>query len=98
MVTKRSGTDEVDQRTELIQVPDHDEEPQEEFESDQPNLKLLGELAAATGGAVNAPIGTIVGRALGTRRLDYRLEWLFIPAGMLLFLADVGLRRARLGA
>lgn len=98
MVTKRSGTDEVDQHTELIQVPDHDEQPQEEFENDQPNLKLLGELAAATGGAVNAPIGTIVGRALGTRRLNYGLEWLFIPAAMLLFLADVGLRRARLGA
>jgi Ca-activated chloride channel family protein len=96
MVTKRSGTHEVDQRTELIQVPDHDEEPQEEFESDGPNLPLLHELASATGGAVNAPIRSIVGRAAGTRRVDYPLDWLFIPAAMLLFLADVGLRRTSL--
>jgi Mg-chelatase subunit ChlD len=95
-VTKRSGTREVSEHTELIEVPDRDEEPQEEFESDRPNLPLLHELASATGGAVNAPIGSIVGRAAGTRRSDYPLDWLFIPAAMLLFLADVGLRRASL--
>jgi Ca-activated chloride channel family protein len=97
-VTKRRGTREVNQRTELIEVPDRDEQPQEEFESDQPNLTLLNALASATGGAVNAPIRSIVGRAAGSRRLDYPLDWLFIPAAMLLFLADVGIRRASLTA
>ena len=29
----------------------------------------------------------------GTRRVDHPLDWLFIPAAMLLFLTDVGLRR-----
>jgi len=97
-VTERSGTREVNQRTEVIEVPARDEEPQEEFESEQPNLKLLHQLTSATGGAVNAPIDSIVGRPMGTRRLDYSLGWFFIPAAMLFFLADVGIRRARLGA
>jgi Mg-chelatase subunit ChlD len=97
-VTKRSGSRGVSERTELIDVPDREEEPQEEFESDRPNLALLQEIAAATGGAVNAPIASVVGRATGTRRSDYPLDWLFIPAAMLLFLADVGIRRATLAA
>jgi Ca-activated chloride channel family protein len=92
-ITKRAGNREVGQRTELITMPDSDEEPQEEFEADQPNLPLLNQLATATGGAVDAPIRTIVGRKPGTRRSDHPLDWLFIPLAMLLFLADVGFRR-----
>ncbi len=92
-ITKRSGNQEAGQRTELITVPDRDEEPQEEFEADQPNLILLNELAAGTGGAVDAPVRNLVGRKPGTRRSDHPLDWLFVPAAMLLFLADVGLRR-----
>ena len=92
-ITKRSGNREAGQRTELITMPERDDEPQEEFEADQPNLPLLAQLATATGGAVDAPIRTIVGRKPGTRRSDHPLDWLFVPAAMLLFLADVGLRR-----
>ncbi len=92
-LTQRSGNRDVSQRTEVVSVPYRDEEPQEEFESDQPNLALLNELTAATGGALNAPIRTVVGRISGTRRVDHPLDWLLIPAAMLLFLADVGLRR-----
>ena len=94
-ITKRSGNREAGQRTELITMPDSDEEPQEEFEADQPNLPLLNHLSAGTGGAVDAPIRTIVGRKPGTRRSSHPLDWLFIPAAMLLFLTDVGLRRLR---
>ena len=92
-ITKRSGNREAGQRTELITMPDQDEEPQEEFEADQPNLPLLNQLAVGTGGTVDAPIRTIVGRKPGTRRSEHPLDWLFIPAAMVLFLADVGLRR-----
>jgi hypothetical protein len=95
-ITKRSGTRTVSQRTEVIAVPADNEEPQEEFESAQPNLALLNELTSATGGAVDAPIRTIVGRKTGTQRIDHPLDWLFIPAAMLLFLTDVGIRRLRL--
>jgi Ca-activated chloride channel family protein len=92
-ITKRRGNREAGQRTELVTIPEHDEEPQEEFEADHPNLALLSQLTAGTGGAVDAPLRTIVGRKAGTRRSDHPLDWLFIPAAMLLFLADVGLRR-----
>lgn len=95
-ITKRSGTRQVSQRTEVIAVPAGNEEPQEEFESAQPNLALLNDLTSATGGAVDAPIRTIVGRKTGTQRMDHPLDWLFIPAAMLLFLTDVGIRRLRL--
>ncbi len=95
-LTKRSGKQQVSERTEMIDVPDRDEEPQEESETDQPNLALLNALTSATGGAVNAPIRTLVGRKAGTRRVDHPLDWLLIPAAMLLFLGDVGVRRMRL--
>jgi Ca-activated chloride channel family protein len=95
-ITKRSGNRDVTQRTELVTVPDRDEEPQEEFEADQPNRALLNALTASTGGAVDAPVRTVVGRQPGTRRVDHPLDWLLIPAAMLLFLTDVGLRRLRL--
>ncbi len=95
-LTKRSGKQQVSERTEMIDIPDRDEEPQEESETDQPNLALLNALTSSTGGAVNAPVRTLVGRKVGTRRVDHPLDWLLIPAAMLLFLADVGIRRMRL--
>jgi Ca-activated chloride channel homolog len=92
-ITKRSGNREVNQRTQIVAVPDRDEEPQEEFAASQPNLALLERLAAATGGAVDAPLRTVVGRRPGTRRVGQPLDWLLVPLAMLLFLADVGVRR-----
>ena len=92
-VTKSSGKREANQRTEFVVVPDRDEAPQEEFETDQPNLALLNALTAGTGGALNAPIRMVVGRQLGTRRVDHALDWLLIPLAMLQFLVDVGVRR-----
>ena len=92
-ITKRNGNREVSQRTELLAVPGQDEEPQEEFEVGEPNRRLLSELTTGTGGAVDAPIRTLVARPLGTRRFDHPLDWLLIPSAMVLFLGDVGMRR-----
>ena len=92
-ITRVSGNREVAQQTEVVTVPDHDEEPQEEFESARPNLSSLHALTDPTGGAVDAPLRSLVGRKPGSRRMDYPLDWLLLPAAMLLFLADVGLRR-----
>ena len=77
----------------MITVPGADEEPQEEFEADHPNLALLQELTQPTGGAVDAPVRSLVGRKPGTRRIDHPFDWVLIPAAMLLFLADVAVRR-----
>jgi len=92
-ITRRSRNQDVNQRTDLVTVPDRDEAPQEEFAADAPNLALLNALTAGTGGALDVPIRNLVGRQPGTRRLDRPLDWLFVPAAMLLLLADVGLRR-----
>jgi len=92
-ITRVTGDREVAQQTELVTVPDRDEEPQEECASDRPNLALLHALTEPTGGAVDAPIRAIAGRKPGSRRMDYPLDWFLLPAAMLLFLADVGLRR-----
>jgi Mg-chelatase subunit ChlD len=92
-ILKRSGGRDTIQRTEFVSVPERDEAPQEEFEVEEPNLGLLSALAESTGGTVDAPIRTIVGRKPGTRRSDHPLDWLLLPAAMVLFLVDVGLRR-----
>ena len=92
-ITARSGNRDVNQRTEFVVVPAGDEAPQEEFEAGQPNRALLNELATRTGGAVDAPVRTLVGRSMGSRRVDHALDWFLIPTAMVLFLADVGLRR-----
>jgi Ca-activated chloride channel homolog len=97
-IMQRSGTQGVSQRTELVSIPDRDEEPQEEFAADEPNLPLLERLTRATGGAIGAPVRTVVGRTTGTQRVDYPLDWFLVPAAMLLFLTDVGLRRLQLQA
>jgi len=92
-ITTRLDSRDVHQRTEMITIPAADEEPQEEFEADRPNLALLQALTQPTGGAVDAPVRDIVGRKPGTRRIDHPLDWLLIPAAMLLFLAEVAVRR-----
>jgi len=92
-ITTRLGNRDVRQRTELVTIPATDEEPQEEFEVDHPNLAMLQELTQKTGGAVDAPVRSIVGRKPGTRRIDHPLDWVLIPAAMVLFLADVAVRR-----
>lgn len=94
-ITRRSRTGEVSQRTQAVTVPDADEDPQEEYESDQPNLTLLRGLASATGGMVDPAVRALVQRPLGHKRAVQPLDWLFVPTAMLLFLADVGIRRLR---
>lgn len=93
VLTTRSGNHEVNQRTEFIAVPARDAEPQEELESVTPNLPLLRALSEGSGGAVDAPVRTLVARKPGKRHVDHALDWLLIPAAMLCLLADVGLRR-----
>ena len=94
-ITRRSQAREVSQRTQTVTVPAADEEPQEEYERDQPNLALLRALASATGGMIDPPIHTLIQRPLGSKRAEQSLDWFFVPTAMLLFLGDVGLRRLR---
>jgi hypothetical protein len=92
-VMLRKGGNEYYRRTEVLQVPATDDTPHEEFATAEPNVPLLRALAAGTGGQVDAPIPAIADRVAGTRRVDHPLDWLFVPAAMLLFLTDVAVRR-----
>ena len=92
-LTRRRGGRAVTQRTQFLTVPAPGDQAQDEFEASGPNRPVLAALAAATGGAVDAPPHAVTARQPGTRRLFHPLDWLFLPAAMLLFLTDVALYR-----
>lgn len=89
----RRGTLDVTQRTEIVPFPSKDEPPQEEFATTRPNTALLEQLAQATGGKVGATVREIAAREAGERLLHAPLDTVLVPLAMLLFLADVALRR-----
>lgn len=92
LLVRRPGRP-VEQRSLQVTVPAQDADAQEEYEASGPNRALLEALAVSTGGALDAPIRTVVGRQLGTRYVDRHLDWLLLPLAMLCLLADVALRR-----
>jgi uncharacterized membrane protein/uncharacterized protein YegL len=96
LLSRRAGQD-VSQRTEIVPVPAHDEEPQEEFQTTRPNTVLLEQLALASGGKLDPTVREIAAREPGERLLVYPLERLLIPLAMLFFLADVAVRRLWIG-
>jgi hypothetical protein len=83
----------VQQRTQLVVVPDADTESQEEHGHDGPNFSLLTTLTEETGGKLNPNAHDLVERTPGTRKAVYPVDHLLLPLVMLLFLADVGIRR-----
>jgi hypothetical protein len=94
-LTRRRGGRAVTQPMQFLTVPAPGDQAQDEFEATGPNRPLLAALTSATGGAVDARPDTVTARQPGTRRLFHPLDWLFLPAAMLLFLADVA--RYRMG-
>jgi uncharacterized membrane protein len=90
---RRAAADAVVQRTVLVSVPEEDDAPQEEFRATQPHTALLEWLATATGGKFNPTARDLAVREPGTRRVRYPLDFALIPLAMLLFLADVAVRR-----
>jgi hypothetical protein len=92
VVRRREGAD-VDQRSEVVVIPEGEEEPQEEHARRDPNLALLRHLAEGTGGTLNAPARGLIAREPGERVATYSLQWLLLPLGMFLFLGDVAVRR-----
>lgn len=83
----------MQQRTQLIMVPDADTESQEEHRQDRPNFGLLTTLTEETGGKLNPNAHDLVERTPGTRTAVYPVDHFLLPLAMLLFLTDVGIRR-----
>jgi Mg-chelatase subunit ChlD len=82
---------EIDQ---TVYVPPR-EDPNAEHRRATPNLDLLRDLTAATGGVLDPKSRDFTHRALGTRRAAYPLDNFLVPLAMLLFLAEIALRRLR---
>ena len=92
-IIRRNRDNQVSERTDLITIPAVDQEPQEEHRRTTPNLSLLNYLTEQTGGVLNPTTRELVKRPLGTRQTMYALDYLLIPLAMLLFLADIAVRR-----
>lgn len=92
-IVKRTAAGAVSEHTETLTTPRTDEAAQDELLHAGPNLSLLTQITAATGGTVNPPAATLTERAPGTRYATYPLDWLFLPLAMVLFLADTAVRK-----
>jgi Mg-chelatase subunit ChlD len=92
VVTREAGGT-VQQRTQLVTIPDADTESQEEHRRDGPNFSLLTTLTEETGGRLNPKARDLVERIPGTRRAAYPIDHVLVPLAMLLFLADIAVRR-----
>ncbi|GIW40753.1 MAG: VWA domain-containing protein [Candidatus Binatia bacterium] len=65
----------------------------EEFVVPRPNLELLRRIAEETGGKLDPTVREIVARERGTRRETVDLDFWLGACALVLFLADVGVRR-----
>jgi Ca-activated chloride channel homolog len=64
-----------------------------EYRGAAPDLALLSAVAALTEGAVAPPPRAVLAVRAGFARESRALDWLLVPAALLLLLADVALRR-----
>jgi Mg-chelatase subunit ChlD len=94
-VVRRDAGHRISEGTQMVAVPEAGIESREEKRRRSPNLALLKELTAGTGGELNPSAREITSRALGRERVHYDIDHLLIPLAMLLFLADVAVRRRR---
>jgi hypothetical protein len=70
-------------------------EPREAATEDpeaEPNLPLLAQIAEITGGAVNAPLATILARAPAERQVTFPLAPALAAAALVFTLADIAIR------
>ena len=61
-----------------------------------PDLELLREIVAETGGSLNPSIDEITARHGARRVMHHRLDWLLVPLALALLIGDIALRM-RLG-
>jgi hypothetical protein len=92
-VIRRDDT--TSERTETVHIPAAETESQEEQPARQPNTALLTQLVDGTGGKMNPSVHDLLAGPAGSRRMAYPLDHLLLPLAMLLFLADVAVRRLR---
>jgi hypothetical protein len=73
-----------------------DEPASAEMARKLPDLELLREIVAETGGSLNPSIDEITARHGARRVMHHRLDWLLVPLALALLIGDIALRM-RLG-
>jgi len=92
-VVRRHGNGSLSEDTQLASIPEKEDEPRDEHRFAGPNLALLTDLTEYTGGKLDPKPADVGHRTTGTRRHHYPLDFLLLPLAMVLFLADVAVRR-----
>ena len=97
LVTRRSGDKTLGQKRDVLSVDGSADEPASaEMARKLPDLELLREIAAETGGSLNPSIDEITARHGARRVMHHRLDWLLVPLALALLIGDIALRM-RLG-
>jgi Mg-chelatase subunit ChlD len=92
-ITRRNDRQQISERTEVVHIPAGEVALQEEQPPRHPNTALLTQLADGTGGKMNPNVRDLLDDQPGSRRMEYPLDHVLLPLAMLLFLADVAVRR-----
>jgi Mg-chelatase subunit ChlD len=96
LLTRRSGDKTVSQRRDVLAIEASMEEGSSaELARKLPDLELLKEVAAETGGSVDPTVEQLTERHGGARTRRQSLDWLVVPLALALLLGDISLRRAR---
>ncbi|MGH7859789.1 MAG: hypothetical protein ACREQY_20880, partial [Candidatus Binatia bacterium] len=89
----REGKPIAQKRDVLLLDASLEEEGKAELARRLPDLDLLREITADTGGSLNPGIDEITRRRGATQVVRYRLDHWLIPLALALFLGDIWLRR-----
>ncbi len=93
LLTRRTGEQVLGQKREVLAVEGSaDEGASAELARKLPDLELLREIAAETGGSLNPSIDELVARHGAKRLVRRHLDWLLVPLALTLMLADIALR------
>ena len=93
LLTRRSGDKTLGQKRDVLSMDGSADEPASaEMARKLPDLELLREIAAETGGAVNPSLDELTARHGARRIVHHPLEWLLVPLGLALLIADIALR------
>jgi Ca-activated chloride channel homolog len=93
LLTRRAGEQVLGQKREVLAVEGSaDEGASVELARKLPDLELLREIAADTGGSLNPSIDELVARHGAKRLVRRHLDWLLVPLALTLMLADIALR------
>ncbi|HSD09861.1 MAG TPA: VWA domain-containing protein [Candidatus Binatia bacterium] len=93
LLTRRAGEQILGQKREVLAVEGSaDEGTSAELARKLPDLELLREIVAETGGSLNPSIDELVARHGAKRLVRHDLDWLLIPLALALMFADIALR------